>query len=182
MPAPVAISLTEEERKEFHRRCRSPKTPARLKERLSIVLLADEGLTNNEILERLPFSIHKIARWRNRFAEPGLEGVEKDLPRGGNHGGADSAKQARLRKQIIEYTTNKEKGPKGATHWTTRTLAAELNTNHMLVARVWKDCGFKPHLIRQFKISKDPKFEEKLDDVVGLYLNPPENAVLFISG
>ena len=81
MPAPVAISLTEEERKEFHRRCRSPKTPARLKERLSIVLLADEGLTNNEILERLPFSIHKIARWRNRFAESGLEGVEKDLPR-----------------------------------------------------------------------------------------------------
>lgn len=179
MPAPVAISLTEEERKEFYRRCRSKKTPARLKERLSIVLLADEGLTNNEILERLPFSTHKIARWRNRFSESGLGGIEKDLPRGGNHGGADSAKQARLRKRIVDYTTNKEKRPKGATHWTTRTLAAELNTNHMLVARVWKDCGFKPHLIRQFKISKDPKFEEKLEDVVGLYLNPPENAVVF---
>ena len=114
MPAPIAISLTEEERKEFHRLCRSKKTPARLKERLSIVLLADEGLTNNEIFERLPFGIHKIARWRNRFSESGLKGIERDLPRGGNHGGADSAKQARLRKRIIEYTTTKDKLPKGA--------------------------------------------------------------------
>jgi len=124
MPAPVTIALTEEERKEFQRRCRSGKTPTRLKERLSIVLLADEGLTNNEISERMPFSVHKIARWRNRFAELGLTGIEKDLPRGANHGGADSKKQARLRKKIIEYTTSKEKLPEGSTHWTTRTLAA----------------------------------------------------------
>lgn len=178
MPAPTAISLTEEERTEFQRLCRSKKTPARLIERLSIVLLADEGLSNGEIHERLPFGIHKIARWRNRFAESGLKGIEKDLPRGGNHGGADSAKQARLRKRIIDYTTDKNKLPKEATHWTTRTLAAKLNTNHMLVARVWSECGFKPHLIRQFKISNDPLFEQKLDDVVGLYLNPPENAVV----
>lgn len=179
MPAPVTLSLTEEERKDFQRRCRSGKTPARLKERLSIVLLADEGLSNNDIFECLPFGIHKIARWRNRFAESGLKGIEKDLPRGGNQGGADSNKQARLRKRVIEYTTNKDKLPKGATHWTTRTLAARLHTNHMFVARVWKDYGFKPHLMRQFKISNDPDFEEKLEDVVGLYLNPPENAVVF---
>lgn len=179
MPAPVIIELTEEQRNEFHRCCRSGKTPRRLKERLSIVLLADEGLSNYEICKRLPFSIPKIARWRNRFAESGLEGIEKDLPRGGNHGGADSKKQARLRKRIIEYTTSKDKLPKGSTHWTTRTLAAELRTNHMFVARVWSECGFKPHLIRQFKISNDPHFEEKLEDVVGLYLNPPENAVVF---
>lgn len=179
MPAPVVIVLTDEERQEFHRCCRSGKTPARLKERLSIVLLADEGFTNIEISEQLPFSVHKIARWRNRFAESGLKGIEKDLPRGGNHGGADSGKQARLRKRIIEYTTNKEKLPEGSTHWTTRTLAAKLNTNHMFVARVWKENGFKPHLISQFKISNDPKFEEKLNDVVGLYLNPPDGAVVF---
>lgn len=116
MPAPVTITLSEEERKEFHRLCRSGKTPARLKERLSIVLLADEGLSNAEISEQLPFGIHKIARWRNRFAESGLKGIEKDLPRGANHGGADSAAQARLRKRVIEYTTNKDKLPKGATH------------------------------------------------------------------
>lgn len=179
MPAPVAISLTEEQRDEYHRLCRSGKTPARLKERLSIVLFADEGLSNCEISDQLPFSVHKIARWRNRFAESGLKGIEKDLPRGGNHGGADSTKQAQLRKRIIEYTTSKDKLPEGSTHWTTRTLAAKLNTNHMFVARVWNECGFKPHLMRQFKISNDPNFEEKLEDVVGLYLSPPENAVVF---
>jgi transposase len=179
MPAPVVIALTDEVRQEFHRCCRSGKTPARLKERLSIVLLADEGLTNVEIAEQLPFSVHKIARWRNRYSASGLKGIEKDLPRGDNHGGADSGKQAQLRKRIIEYTTNKERLPEGSTHWTTRTLAAKLNTNHMFVARVWKENGFKPHLISQFKISNDPRFEEKLDDVVGLYLNPPDGAVVF---
>jgi len=179
MPAPITIALSEDERKEFHRLCRSGKTSARLKERLSIILLADEGLSNNEISDRLPFSAHKIGRWRNRFAESGLKGIEKDLPRGANHGGADSKKQARLRKRIIEYTTQREKLPDGMTHWTTRTLAAKLGTNHMIVSRVWNECGFKPHLIRQFKISTDPNFEEKLEDVVGLYLNPPENAVVF---
>lgn len=178
MPAPISIALTNEERTEFQRCCRSGKTPTRLKERLSIVLLADEGLSNVEISERLPFSVHKIARWRNRFAESGLKGIEKDLPRGANHGGADSKKQARLRQKIIEYTTNRDNLPEGMTHWTTRTLAAQLHTNHMTVARVWQECGFKPHLMRQFKISNDPNFEEKLVDVVGLYLNPPENAVV----
>jgi len=179
MPAPVIISLTDEQRVEFERRCRSGKTPARIKERLSIVLLANEGLTNEEIIKTLPFGIHKVARWRNRFAEFGLEGIDKDKPRGGNHGGANSAKQARLREQVIEYTTSKEKLPKDATHWTTRSLAEKLKTNHSFVRRVWNECGFKPHLISQFKISKDPLFQEKLEDVVGLYLNPPHNAVVF---
>lgn len=179
MPAPVLISLSEDERMEFHRRCRSGKTPARIKERLSIVLLADEGLSNGEISKCVPVSAHKIGRWRNRFAELGLAGIEKDLPRGGNHGGADSAKQAKLRTKIIALTTSKEALPEGQTHWTTRTMAAKLGINHMLVSRVWKEYGFKPHLISQFKISNDPNFEEKLEDVVGLYLNPPENAVVF---
>lgn len=179
MPAPIPISLTDEQREDYRRICRSGKTPARIKERLSIILLADEGLSNNEIAERLPFSVHKIGRWRNRFAESGFKGIEKDLPRGANHGGADSKKQAKLRQRVIEYTTNKDRLPKGVTHWTTRTLATKLGTNHMFVSRVWNECGFKPHLIRQFKISNDPNFEEKLGDVVGLYLNPPENAVIF---
>ena len=179
MPAPVIVSLTDEQRVEFERLCRSGKTPSRIKERLSIVLLADEGLTNEEIVKSLPFGIHKVARWRNRFAELGLEGIEKDRPRGGNHGGANSATQAKLRERVIEYTTNKEKLPKDATHWTTRSLAAKLKTNHSFVRRVWNECGFKPHLISQFKISNDPLFQEKLEDVVGLYLNPPQNAVVF---
>lgn len=173
------ITLSEDERLEFHRRCRSGKTSARVKERLSIVLLADDGLTNTEISKLVPASVQKISRWRTRFTEQGLAGIEKDLPRGANHGGADSAKQAKLRKKIVAMTTDKKSLPKGQTHWTTRTLAKELGTNHMLVSRVWKEYGFKPHLISQFKVSNDPNFEEKLVDVVGLYMDPPENAVVF---
>lgn len=173
------ITLSKDERVEFHRLCRSGKTPARIKERLSIVLLADEGLTNLEISKSVPVSVQKISRWRTRFAEHGFSGIEKNLPRGANHGGADSAKQAKLRKKIIALTTDKNSLPKGQTHWTTRTLAQELGINHMLVSRVWKEYGFKPHLISQFKVSNDPNFEEKLVDVVGLYMNPPENAAVF---
>jgi len=106
-----------------------------------------------------------------------LSGIEKDLPRGGNHGGKSSQDQARLRQQVIAKTTGET--PPNATHWSTRTLAAELGTSHNFVARVWRECGFKPHLMSQFKISNDPHFAEKLEDVVGLYLDPPENAVVF---
>ncbi len=177
MGAPVAIVLSPEERKEYERLCRSGMTSVRLKERLAIILLADEGLNNGEISERLPVSAHKAARWRNRFADEGLAGIEKNLPRGGNHGGKDMRKQAQLRRKIIERTTREK--PTGATHWSTRTLAAALGTSHVFVSRVWRECGFKPHLIEQFKISNDPQFVEKLEDVVGLYLNPPDNAAVF---
>lgn len=179
MAAQTLISLSNVERAEFQRLCRSGKTPGRLKERLSIILLADEGLSNGEIAQLMPVSAHKAGRWRNRFAQDGLASLERDRPRGGNHGGANAQEQALLRQKVIETTMNKEQLPKGSTHWTTRTLAAALGTNQSFVSRVWRDCGFKPHLIRQFKISNDPNFQEKLEDVVGLYLNPPENAVVF---
>lgn len=95
------INLSEDERSEFQRRCCSGKTPARIKERLSIVLLADEGLNNVEIANHMPVSSHKVAPWRNRFADHGMAGIEKDLPRGANHGGANSASQAKLRQKIL---------------------------------------------------------------------------------
>ena len=146
MPAPVLITLSDSERKEFQRRCRSGKTEARMKERLSIVLLADEGLTNEEITQQMPVGAHKAARWRNRFAQDGLKGIEKNLPRGANHGGADSHQQALLRQKIIEKTTKEL--PEGATHWSTRTLAAELGTNSSMVARVWRQDALSLHIIR----------------------------------
>ncbi len=177
MGAPAAIVLSPEEREAYERLCRSGMTPVRLKERLSIILLADEGLNNGDIAKRLPVSAHKAGRWRNRFIDEGIAGIEKDLPRGGNYAGKDVEQQAHLRRQIIEKTTNEK--PKGATHWSTRTLAAALGTNHVFVSRVWRECGFKPHLIKQFKISNYPQFVEKLEDVVGLYLNPPDNAAVF---
>ena len=141
------------------------------------MLLADDGLNNGEIAKRMSVSAHMVGRWRKRFAEHGLSGIEKNLPRGSNHGGKNTQAQARLRKKIIEKTTTEK--PPNATHWSTRTLAKTLGTSHTFVAKVWRECGFKPHLINQFKISNDPQFAEKLEDVVGLYLNPPDNAAVF---
>jgi len=96
---------------------------------------------------------------------------------GANHGGKDSQSQARLREKIIKKTTQEK--PDNATHWSTRSMAEALNTTHSFVHRVWQSVGLKPHLEKTFKVSNDPHFEEKLCDVVGLYLNPPENAVVF---
>ncbi len=88
-----------------------------------------------------------------------------------------NAEYAKLRQQIIEITTREK--PEGATHWSTRTLAAKLGIHSTFVSQVWRDNGLKPHLVKSFKVSNDPNFEEKLADVVGLYMNPPENAAVF---
>jgi len=99
------------------------------------------------------------------------------LPRRANHGGKNSAAQAKLRSTIITMTTQDK--PKDATHWSTRGLANVLGIDHSLVNKVWREVGLKPHLAVQFKVSTDPAFEENLHDVVGLYVSPPENAVVF---
>ena len=121
MGAPVSIVLQRSERKKYELLCRSGKTPVRLKERLTIVLLANEGLNNGEIAEHMSISSHMAGRWRNRFAEHGLPGIEKNLPRGNNHGGKNTRAQARLRQKIITKTTTEK--PPNATHWSTRTMA-----------------------------------------------------------
>jgi len=177
MPAQIAIILSAEEKKQLELNVRSRKTPVRLVERSRIVLMAATCNPNYKIAEKLSIDVNKVGRWRNRFAEDRFAGIEKDKPRGANHGGKDSAKQAALRSKVIEMTTNHK--PKNATHWSTRGLAKELGINHSFVNRVWREAGLKPHLTDGFKVSNDPNFEKKLKDVVGLYLSPPENAVVF---
>lgn len=177
MPASLLVELSDDERKDFRRRCRSGKTAARVKERLSIILLADEGLTNQEIAEHMPVSAHKASRWRKRYHEHGLAGIIKDKPRGATMYGSASEDHAQLRHIILEKTLNEK--PEGETHWSTRSMARAVGANPMFVSRVWRDNGLKPHLSKQFKLSNDPKFQEKLQDVVGLYLNPPDNAAVF---
>ncbi len=152
----------------------------RLVERSRIILLAADDIPNYKIAEELDIDVNKVGRWRNRFFERGIQGIEKELPRGGNHGGKNSADQAKLRSKIIRITTQEK--PKGGTHWTTRSLAKVLGINHSFINRVWRDVGLKLHLTAQFKVSDDPAFEEKLRDIVGLYLSPPENAVVFCVG
>lgn len=177
MNSAIIIELSPQEQEVLNKNIRGRKTPMRLIERSKIILLAADGLSNIQIAEQLSISAHKAGRWRNRYAEYRYAGIEKERPRGGNHGGKKTSDQAKLRSTIIEKTTQSK--PKGATHWSTRILADELGTTHSFVNRVWQESGLKPHLVKGFKVSNDPNFEEKLTDVVGLYLSPPENAVVF---
>jgi transposase len=151
---------------------RARKGPARLVLRARIVLCAAEGMQNKDIAAELGTDANTVGRWRNRFCARGLAGIEKDAPRGGRPPTA----RTRLARTIIEKTTRAR--PAAATHWSTRTLAKELGCSRMMVHRVWKANGLKPHLVRAFKVSNDPHFAEKLIDIVGLYLNPPEHALV----
>jgi transposase len=111
----------------------------------------------------------QVARWRKRYLESGLQGLERDLPRGAPPVKVDVAKW-------VELTT--QSTPEAATHWSTRKMAAILKVSPSTVMRHWQANGLKPHLVRSFKISRDPKFVEKLEDMVGLYLSPPEHALV----
>ncbi len=166
------IELTEEDRRTLDRWSRGRSTPARLVLRASIVLNAAEGIANNLIAEKLGTDRLLVGKWRKRFAAKGLAGIEKDAPRGGRPPVTRQAMTAR----IIEWTTRKK--PPNATHWSCRTLARELGTSRAMVNRIWQANGLKPHLHRTFKVSNDRHFIEKVVDVVGLYLNPPEHALV----
>jgi transposase len=166
------IELSEADREILDKWSRGRKTPARQVLRAKIVLLAAAGVENRYIAEQLDVSRPTVGLWRRRFAQAGIAGIERDAPRGGR---PPKARQNLVR-EIIRKTTQEK--PRNASHWTTRSLARELGTNPSLIQRVWKANGLKPHRTRTFKVSNDPRFEEKLLDVVGLYLNPPEHAVV----
>jgi len=166
------IELTETERKALRRLANGRRTQVRVAKRAQIVLAAARGLENQEIAAELSMTRETVGRWRSRFAENRLEGIMKDLPRGGRK----PTKRSKVESRIIQKTTQEK--PKNATHWSTRTLAQALGVTQSMVQRVWKANGLKPHLVKTFKVSNDPRFEEKLRDVVGLYLNPPENALV----
>ena len=156
MRTAASITLSDSDKKILEKNTRSRAVSIRLSERSRIVLLAAAGLENKEIAQRLNVPPNKVGKWRNRFAEGGIKSISKDKPRGANHGGKDTVEQARLRKKIIEKTTQEK--PDNATHWSTRTLAEALNTTHSFVHRVWQSVGLKPHLEKTFKVSNDPHF------------------------
>ncbi len=166
------VVVDEEQKLVLARWSRGRKCPARLVLRANIVLCAAEGMQNRDIADRLGTDANTVARWRNRFAAGGLSAIEKDAPRGGRPATARGG----LARPIIDKTTRER--PANATHWSTRTLAKELGCSRMMVQRVWHASGLKPHLVRTFKVSNDPHFAEKVIDVVGLYLNPPEHALV----
>ena len=167
-----AIVVSEEDRRTLERWSRGRATPARLVLRSKIILMAASGRLSKDIAAELGTGMKTVCLWRRRFAEGGLAGIEKDAPRGGRPAVSRSA----LAAEIIRKTTTEK--PPGATHWSTRTLAAELGTSQSMIQRVWKANGLQPHRVKTFKVSNDPRFAEKLVDVVGLYLNPSEHAIV----
>ena len=166
--APV-VQLSEEHKLELKRLARSRRTSVRLSQRARIILLAAQGLQNKVIAEQLGVGRVQVSRWRQRYVEHGLEGIERDLPRGAPPVKVDVAK-------LVELTT--QSTPKAATHWSTRKMGAVLGVSASTVMRHWQANGLKPHLVRGFKVSRDPQFVEKLQDIVGLYMSPPEHALV----
>jgi len=166
------VKLDPEQRTVLEQYARARSMPARTVERARIVLRAAEGLQDQQIANQLRITPEKAARWRNRFLEGGLDALRKDAPR---PGGPRTITDERI-KQVVEKTTQEK--PNNATHWSTRTMAAAVGLSEASIRRIWHFHGLKPHLVRTFKLSHDPQFAEKLEAIVGLYLNPPEHAIV----
>jgi DNA-binding CsgD family transcriptional regulator/transposase len=166
------IVLSDNEREILDRWSRGRSTPARTVLRAGIVLRAAEGKQNKQIAAEMGINPNTVVRWRSRFAEFRLAGIEKDAPRGGRI----ARRRRHWARKIIEATTQTK--PTNATHWTTRTLAVHLGCDRNMVRRVWKANGLQPHRSRSFKVSNDRQFADKVVDVVGLYLDPPQHALV----
>jgi transposase len=166
------VGLSADQRALLEQQSRGRSLPARIVERSRIILLAASGKQDKEISAELGVSVQKAARWRARFLELGTLGLEKDAPRPGRTPSIAVA----VVKHVIELTT-KAKPPNG-THWSTRTMAEAVGISEASVRRIWHKNGLKPHLVETYKVSNDPEFAEKLDTIVGLYLNPPEHAIV----
>ena len=165
------IVVTEEDRRELERLQRASSTQAGLSRRARAVLLMAQGRSGVEIAERIGYTVIQVSRIRRRFAEGGLAGLY-DRPKAGR----PPTVTARKRAQIVALTL-KPPGP-GLTHWTSRDLARKAGVSHTTVHRIWQAHALKPHRVSTFKFTTDPQAEEKIHDVVGLYLNPPTNAVV----
>lgn len=167
---PVVLSAEWQAILESRARARS--APARSVERARIVLLAAAGWQDRQIAAKLKITAAKAARWRNRFLDGGLAALDKDAPRPGRTPIITPAKV----QEVIRKTT--QEPPPNATHWSTRSMAAAAGLSEKSVRRIWHQHGLKPHLVRTFKLSNDPEFAQKLEAIVGLYLNPPEHAIV----
>src|ERR1700694_3900865 len=150
------------------------KTPQKIVARARIVLLSGRGFGTNAIQREARASKPTVWRWQKAYMDGGVERLLKDRGKGPRAGKKPISAEVRL---AIVTRTAKEK-PRHATHWSARMLAEEIGVGHTTVQRVWKEHGLKPHLSRPFKLSNDAKFAEKVVDIVGLYLNPPDKAVV----
>src|SRR5215210_7296538 len=168
---PTALELSEAERAELESWARRRKTAQALALRARIVLRAAEGLSNTAIADGLGVAKHTVGKWRERFARDRLEGL-RDEPRSGAPRTVTDERVADLLVRTLEAA------PENATHWSTRSMAAACGLSPATVQRVWRAFGLKPHRTERFQLSADPEFAEKVRDIVGLYLAPPERALV----
>ena len=173
MPSPIAVEvvLSDEEREQLESWARRPKSAQALAQRSRVVLAAAEGLKNTEISQRLSLDQKTVRKWRSRFARDRLDGLI-DEPRPGKPRTISDAQVEEVIVKTLEST------PKDATHWSTRSMANEAGLSQTAVSRIWRAFGLQPHRQETWKLSKDPQFVAKVRDVVGLYLDPPERAVV----
>ena len=161
------LILSEEEAAKLALMARRPKTDQRTAQRARIVLDCGGGLSNTAVAAKRGVTLQTVGKWRRRFVE-GRLGALGDAPRSGPPRKLTDAKV----EEVVTRTL--EKRPRNATHWSTRTMAAASGLNQNAIVRIWRAFGLKPHLQENFKLSTDPFFVEKVRDIVGLYLNPPE--------
>ena len=166
------IMLSSEERSTLEVWSRGRSLPLRLVQRARIIQMAADGALNQTIADALNISRPTVQLWRDRFMALRLAGLEKDAPRPGRIPKIPQTQVA----AVVEATLHST--PPNATHWSARSMAKAQGLSRMTVQRIWKQYNLKPHLIETFKLSRDKHFLEKLQDIVGLYLNPPEHALV----
>jgi transposase len=167
-----ALTLTPLQRSELEEIARSQSLPAGFVQRSKILLLLADGLSYQAVADKLDTSTPTVGKWKKRFVEGGLDGLETHRP-----GQPPPKLTARLRARILNATRRKPRD--GSTHWSCRKLASELGISKDLVHRVWREADLKPHRLERYMASNDPDFETKAADVLGLYLDPPRHAAIF---
>jgi transposase len=170
MPLNAVAELPDSDRAELARWLRSPSMPAGLAQRARIVLLAGDGMGTNEIVARTGLSKPTVIAWKKRYAAEGIGGLD-DRPKPGRPAQVDEI-------AVVLATLEPPPEKLGVTHWSSRLLASQLRISNVWVARIWRKWGLQPWRRESFKFSTDPQLEAKVRDVVGLYLNPPDNAVV----
>jgi len=167
------IQVSPEDRERLVKLVRDRNTPQKIVWRSQIVLSAGEGVGAVEVAKRVGKSVLTVRRWRRRYAAKGVDGLLRDATRPPGR----KPLTARKIKHVVNLTLNEK--PRDATHWSERTMAARAGIAPSSVHKIWAAHGLKPHLTKTFKLSRDPNFVAKVEDIVGLYLNPPDKALVF---